>query len=77
MLRSFCEGACPLLNTLDFPFFNPMCAYDSDQDEDEDEEDEIREPELKALAVMLEKRKGLGNCAGLKELPETRAGIRF
>jgi len=73
LLLGFCKGACPLLHTLDFPFFNPMCAYDSDQDEDEDE-DELREPELEALAVMLEKRKGLGNCAGLKELPDAALG---
>lgn len=56
LLRGFCNGACPLLHTLDIPFFNPSCTYDPE--EDEVEEDELRRPELEALVVMLEKWKG-------------------
>jgi hypothetical protein len=74
LLRGFCRGASPHLHTLYVPFvcfLEPSGSGVNDgEDDDEDRRDwEQTEENVGALAVMLEARKSLGYCAGLKELP--------
>lgn len=74
LLRGFCKGASPDLHGIDIPFAS--CREPSGsggEDEEDDAEDGIdwvqTEENVGALAAMLEARKRLGYCAGLKDLP--------
>lgn len=73
LLRGFKDDACPRLHTIKhlFLWFPMWCVNDfGDFEEyDEIERDEI-DACLKALVEMLETRRSLGTCVGLKELPK-------
>ena len=69
LLRAFCKDACPKLRELNFPFTDFPKSADEDEDEDEQTEEV-----LQSFARMLEARKGLGYCAGLKQLPPSLLG---